>query len=70
MLIGLPDLAKGRKSSKIVINLKITKYLVFPICFCQRETFYFFTNLINSKLISELVSSGYKVFSCINATQV
>ena len=37
MLIGLPDLAKERKLSKIVIN---TKYLIFPICFCQRETFY------------------------------
>ena len=54
MLIGLPDLAK-----KFIQNLdesKITKYLIFPICFCRRETFYnFFTNLINSILISELV---------------
>ena len=50
---------------------KITKYLIFPFCFCQRETFYiFFTNLINSKLISELVSSDNTVFLCINATQV
>ena len=42
VLIGLPDLAKGRKLSKIVIRLKITKYLRFSICFCQRETFYIF----------------------------
>ena len=39
--------------------------------FCQREAFYiFFTNLISSKLISELVSSGNTVLLCINATQV
>ena len=54
MLIGLPDLAEERKLSKIVINrrLQSIKYSLF---FCQRETFYFFSNLINSKLISELV---------------
>ena len=46
-------------------------YIIFPICFCQRETFSFFlTNLINSKLISELVSSDKTVFLCKNATQV
>ena len=50
---------------------KITKYLIFPICFCQRATFYiFFTNLINSKLISELVLSDKTVFLCINATHL
>ena len=38
-------------------------YILFPICFCQRETFaIFFTNLINSKLISDLVSSNKTVF--------
>ena len=37
---------------------KMTKYMIFPVCFCRRETFYnFFSNLINSKFISELVSS-------------
>ena len=37
---------------------KITKHLIFPICFCQRETiFNFVTNLIKSKVISELISS-------------
>ena len=39
-------------------------YIIFPICFCQRETFSFFTNLMNSKLISELVSSD-KTVSCV-----
>ena len=66
VLIGLPDLAIEKRDKS-----KITKYLIFPICLCQRETFYiFFTNLINSKLISELVSSGNTVILCINATQV
>ena len=63
MLIGLPDLAK----KKVIENRdksKITKYFFF-FCFCQRETLYiFFTNLINSKLISELVSRD-KFFSCV-----
>ena len=37
---------------------KITKHLIFPICFCQMETILiFFYKLINSKLISEIVSS-------------
>ena len=50
---------------------KITKYLLFPICFVKGRHFtFFFTNLINSKLISELVSSDNTVFMCINATQV
>ena len=45
--------------------------LNFPICFCQSEKFsLFFTNLINSKLISELVSSDKTVFLCNNALQV
>ena len=65
MLIGLPDFAKERKLLKIVINWKFTKYLIFPICFCQRETFYIFTNLINSKLVSELVLSDETDFLCI-----
>ena len=52
---------------KVIENrdkLKIAKYLIFPNCFCQRETFYiFFLNLINLKLISELFSSDK--FSCV-----
>ena len=39
-------------------NSKITKHVIFPICFVKGRQFsFFFTNLINSKLISELVSS-------------
>ena len=57
MLIGLPDKAKGRKLSKFVF----VKGRHFTI---------FFANWINSKLISELVSSDNTVFLCINATQV
>ena len=70
MLIGLHDLAKGRKLSKIVINRRFTEYLIFPICFVKGNILHFFTNLINSKLISELASSDNTVFLCINATQV
>ena len=62
---------KRKKSIENRDKSKITKYLMFPICFCKRETFYiFFTNLINSKLISELVSSDKTVFLCIYAKQV
>ena len=71
MLIGLPDLAKRKKIIENRDKSKITKYLIFLICFCQRETFYFFfTNLIHSKLVPELVLSDKTVFLCINATQV
>ena len=46
-----------RKLSKIVINRRLPTFNI-PYLFCQRETiFIFFTNLINSKLYSELVSS-------------
>ena len=62
------------KRKKVMENRdksKITKYLIFPISFCKRETVYiFFTNLINSKLIFELVSSDKTVILCIYATQV
>ena len=62
------------KRKKVIENRdesKITKYLIFPICFCKRETFYiFFTYFINSKLISELVISDKTVFLCISASQV
>ena len=49
---------------------KITKHLIFPICFVKGDNFQIYTNLINSKLISELVSSDKSVFLCFNATQV
>ena len=42
MLIGLPGLAKDKKLSKIVINRRLPNKLIFPICFCKRETFYNF----------------------------
>ena len=46
---------------KIIENTgesKITKHLIFPICFLSKgDNFHLFTNLIISKLISELVSS-------------
>ena len=71
MLIGLPGLAKERKLSKIVINRRLQNIFNIPYLFCQRETFYkFFTNLITSKLISELVSSDKTAFLCIKATQL
>ena len=38
--------------------------------FVKGRHFPFFTNLLNSKLISELVSSDKTVFLCNNATQV
>ena len=70
MLIGLPDLAK-KKAIENRDKSKITKYLTSPICFCPKETSYnFFTNLINSKFISELVLIDNTVFLCINATRV
>ena len=49
MLIGLPDKAKGRKLSKFVFVK-------------GRHFTFFFANWINSKLISELVSSDNTVF--------
>ena len=55
MLRGLADLAK-----KIIENRdksKITKHLIFPICFCHREIIFSILQMLNSKLISELVSS-------------
>ena len=46
---------------------KITKHVILPICFVKGRqfSFFFFTNLINSKLISELVSSDLAVFLCV-----
>ena len=71
MLTGLPDFAKGRKLSKIVINRRLPniKYSLFVFVKGRHFTI-FFTNLVKSKLISELVSSGNIAFLCINATQV
>ena len=69
MLLGHPDLAKENFANRD--KSKITKHLIFPIRYSQRETIYiFFTNLINSKLISELVSRDTSVFLCFYATQL
>ena len=40
MLLGLPDLAKENFENRD--KSKITKHLIFPICYCQRETIYIF----------------------------
>ena len=45
---------------------KITKHLFLS----KGDNFHFFTHLINSKLISKLVSSDKSVFLCIYATQL
>ena len=46
-------------------------YIIFPICFLSKGDIFlfFFTNLINLKLISELVSCDKTVFLRNNATQ-
>ena len=70
MLIGLPDHDKRKKVIENGDKSKITKYLILPMCFFVKgRHFTFFTNLINSKLISELFTSGKAVFLCFNATQ-
>ena len=43
---------------------------IYIFVFVKGRHFPFLTNLINSKLISELVSSDKTVFLCNNATQV
>ena len=49
----------------------ITKLLNVPYLFLSTgDNFQFFTNLLNSKLISELVSSDKAVFLCFYATQL
>ena len=71
VLIGLPDLAKERKLSKILINRRILNILYCLFVFVQGRHFtFFFTNLINSKFISDLVLSDNTVYLCIDATQV
>ena len=70
VLIGLPDLAKGKMLSKIVINWRIPNIRYCLFVFVQGRHFTFFTNLINSKFISELVASDNTVDLCFNATQV
>ena len=64
MLIGLPDLAKEGKLSKIVINRRLPN-IIFHYLFLSKGDIlqFLFTNLIKSKLISELVSSDK--FSCV-----
>ena len=60
------------KRKKVIENCdKLKDYQIFNISylFLSKEDI-FFTNLINLKLISELVSSDNTVFLCINATQI
>ena len=69
MLTGLPDMAKERKLSKIEINRKLPNILCSLFVYVQGRHFtLFFTNLINSKFISNLASSDNTIFLCINAT--
>ena len=71
MLISLPDLVKEQKLSKIEINRKLPNIRYSLFVYVQgRHFIFFFTNLINSKFISELVSSDNTIFLCINTTQV
>ena len=61
MLIGRPELAKEVLENRD--KSKITKQLKFPICFLSKgDNLQILTNMINSKLISELVSSDKSVF--------
>ena len=58
MQIGLPDLAKERKLSKIVINRRLPNIYYSLFVFVKGRHFVvFFTNLMASKLISALVTS-------------
>ena len=52
LLIGLTDLAKESYR-----KMKIIKHLIFPICFCQRETIYKFDKLSVFQVIRH--------FSCV-----
>ena len=52
-------------------KLKITKTFNIPYLFLSKgDNFQYFTNSLNSKLISELVSSDLAVFLCFYATQI
>ena len=63
MPIGQPDLVN--KSIENRDKSKITKHLLFHICFSSKgDNLQFFTKLINSKLISALVSV-ISQFSCV-----
>ena len=56
MLIGLPDLAKERKLSRIMINRRLPNIYYSLFVFVKGRHFNFFViNLVNSKLISEIV---------------
>ena len=67
MLLGLPDLAKENFENHD--KSKITKHLYSLFVIVKGRQFTF-SNLINSKLISELVSSDKAVFLCFYATQL
>ena len=45
MLICLTDLSKENYYIENRDKSKITKHLIFPICFCQREKLYKFDKL-------------------------
>ena len=69
VLRGLPDLAKEnyRKS----LSIEDYQTCNIPYLFLSKgDNFQFFTNLINSKLFSELISSDKAVFLCFYATQL
>ena len=57
MLIGLPDLAKERKLSKIVISRRLPNSNIPYLFLLRGDILHFLSNLINSKLIVEFVSS-------------
>ena len=60
MLLGLPDYTKGNRDKS-----KITKYLIFPICFFSKgDILQFFLKKFDKFEISELVSSDNTV-SCV-----
>ena len=60
--MGLLDLAKERKLSKIVINQRYQIFNIPYLFLSKGDILHFFTNLINWKLISELVSRNKTVF--------
>ena len=71
MLVCLPDLAKERVLLKIVINRRLPNILYSIFVLSKGGILQLnFTNLINSKLISDFVLSDKTVFLCVNATQV
>ena len=60
------------QKTKVIENRdksKITKHLIVPICFCQRDSFYiFFTNLIISKIFLSLFQVFFMYLSNTSMT--